>query len=119
MLAASASRGDAAAFARMPRGSYFINTPTESHVDEDALQGALAEGQLAGAALDVTERRPGRHPLLDLSNVIITPHIAGATRETLRRGAEMAAAAVSQLLAGEEPDYLMNPSYRQRKAAVS
>jgi D-3-phosphoglycerate dehydrogenase / 2-oxoglutarate reductase len=112
---------NAAAFARMPRGSYFIKTARESLVDEDALQGALAGGQLAGAALDVTERRPGggRHPLLDLPNVIITPHIGGATRETLRRGAEMTAAAVSQLLAGEEPDYLINPSYRQRKAAVS
>ena len=112
---------DAAAFARMPRGSYFINTARESLVDEDALQGALAGGRLAGAALDVTERQPGggRHPLLDLPNVIITPHIGGATRETLRRGAEMTAAAVSQLLAGEEPDYLINPGYRQRKAAVS
>ena len=111
----------AAAFARMPRGSYFINTARESLVDEDALQGALADGVLAGAALDVTERQPGggRHPLLDLSNVIITPHIGGATRETLRRGAEMTATAVSRLLAGEEPDYLINPSYRQRKAVVS
>jgi D-3-phosphoglycerate dehydrogenase / 2-oxoglutarate reductase len=111
----------AAAFARMPRGSYFINTARESLVDEDALRDALAGGMLAGAALDVTERQPGggRHPLLDLPNVIITPHIGGATRETLRRGAEMAAAAVRQLLVGEEPDYLVNPSYRQRKAAVS
>ena len=111
----------AAAFARMRRGSYFINTARESLVDEDALQRALAGGPLAGAALDVTERQPGggRHPLLDLPNVIITPHIAGATRETLRRGAEMTAAAVSKLLVGEEPDYLINPSYRQRKAAVS
>jgi D-3-phosphoglycerate dehydrogenase len=111
----------AAAFARMPRGSYFINTARESLVDEDALQGALADGVLAGAALDVTERQPGggRHPLLDLPNVIITPHIGGATRETLRRGAEMTATAVSRLLAGEEPDYLINPSYRQRKAVVS
>jgi D-3-phosphoglycerate dehydrogenase / 2-oxoglutarate reductase len=111
----------AAAFARMRRGSYFINTARESLVDEDALLRALAGGMLAGAALDVTERQPagGRHPLLDLPNVIITPHIGGATRETVRRGAEMAATAVTQMLAGEEPDCLINPSYRQRKAAVS
>jgi D-3-phosphoglycerate dehydrogenase / 2-oxoglutarate reductase len=111
----------AAAFARMPRGSYFINTARESLVDEDALQDALVGGLLAGAALDVTERQPDgrRHPLLDLPNVIITPHIGGATHETLRRGAEMTAAAVRQLLVGEEPDYLVNPSYRKRKAAVS
>jgi D-3-phosphoglycerate dehydrogenase len=111
----------AAEFARMPRGSYFINTARESLVDEDALLSALTGGLLAGAALDVAERRPGksRHPLLDMPNVIITPHIGGATRETLHRGAAMVVAAVSRLLAGEEPDYLLNPGYRARKAVVS
>ena len=110
----------AAALARMPRGSFFINTARESLVDEDALARALASGALAGAALDVVEWRPAghRHPLLDLPNVIITPHIGGATRETLRRGAEIAAAAVTRLLAGETPDYLLNPDYRSRQAAL-
>jgi D-3-phosphoglycerate dehydrogenase / 2-oxoglutarate reductase len=109
------------AFARMPRGSYFINTARESLVDEEALHVALTRGLLAGAALDVVERRPGgsRHPLLELPNVIITPHIGGATRETLRRGAEMVVAAVTGLLAGKEPAYLLNPEYQQRKAVVS
>jgi D-3-phosphoglycerate dehydrogenase len=102
---------DAAAFARMPRGAYFINTARESLVDEDALAAALASGGLAGAALDVVERRPAgdRHPLLDLPNVIITPHIGGATHQTLRRGADMAAAAVAAVAAGEVPEHLVNP----------
>jgi D-3-phosphoglycerate dehydrogenase len=106
----------AAEFARMPRGSFFINTARESLVDEGALAGALARGTLAGAALDVAERRPAgdRHPLLDRPNVIITPHIGGATRETLRRGAEMAAAAVARLVSGEVPDHLLNPEIRSR-----
>ena len=109
----------AAEFARMPRGAFFINTARESLVDEDALAKALASGHLAGAALDVVERRPAgdRHPLLDLPNVIITPHIGGATRETLRRGAEMAAAAVGRLISGEIPDHLVNPEVLAEEAA--
>jgi D-3-phosphoglycerate dehydrogenase len=106
----------AAAFARMPRGSFFINTARESLVDEEALAAALASGTLAGAALDVVKRRPAgdRHPLLDLPNVIITPHIGGATRETLRRGAEMTASAVARLASGEIPDHLVNPEVLAR-----
>ncbi|HTT51497.1 MAG TPA: NAD(P)-dependent oxidoreductase [Streptosporangiaceae bacterium] len=108
------------AFARMPRGAYFINTARESLVDEDALATALATGGLAGAALDVVERRPAgdRHPLLDLPNVIITPHIGGATHETLRRGAGMAAAAVAALAAGQVPDHLVNPEVLARGEAA-
>jgi D-3-phosphoglycerate dehydrogenase len=107
----------AAAFARMPRGAFFINTARESLVDEDALAAALASGTLAGAALDVVERRPAgdRHPLLDLPNVIITPHIGGATWETLQRGAEMTAAAVARLASGEIPDHLVNPEVLVRR----
>ncbi len=53
---------------------------------------------------------PGtRHPLLATPNVLVTPHIGGATTETLARGAQRAVAAVSSLLDGRVPDDVMNP----------
>lgn len=100
-------------FARMRPGAYFINTAREGLVDEDALRQALERGALGGAALDVLERTPGRHPLLDLPNVFVTPHIGGATDQTLARGAERAVAAVADLLAGRVPANVVNPQVFQ------
>jgi D-3-phosphoglycerate dehydrogenase / 2-oxoglutarate reductase len=98
-------------FTRMRRGSYFINTARESLVDEADLGRALEMGLLGGAALDVLERTPpgGRHGLLGLPNVFVTPHIGGATAETLDRGARRAVAAVGDLLAGQVPADVVNP----------
>jgi D-3-phosphoglycerate dehydrogenase len=100
-----------AEFARMRPGACFINTARESLVDEPALQAALDQGRLAGAGLDVLERPPAgtRHPLLAVPNVLVTPHIGGATAETLARGAQRAVAAVASLLAGQVPNDVMNP----------
>ena len=101
----------APAFAQMKPGASFINTARESLVDEDALAEAVRSGTLAGAALDVMERPAAgtRHPLLDLPQVFITPHIGGATQETLDRGARQATAAVAAILAGQHPDAVVNP----------
>jgi D-3-phosphoglycerate dehydrogenase / 2-oxoglutarate reductase len=96
-------------FGRMRPGAYFINTAREGLVDENALCEALERGHLRGAALDVLERTPGRHPLLGLPNVFVTPHIGGATAETLARGAQRAVAAVTDLLAGRVPAHVVNP----------
>jgi len=100
-----------AQFARMRPGACLINTARESLVDEVALRRALEQGTLGGAALDVLERPPAgsRHPLLTAPNIFATPHIGGATAETLARGAQRAVAAVASLLAGHVPEHVVNP----------
>jgi D-3-phosphoglycerate dehydrogenase len=91
------------AVARMKPGAFLVNTARESLVDEAAVLAGLRSGHLAGLAVDLVSPSPavGRHPLLDLPNVIITAHIGGATEETLRHGGEMAAAEIGRFLRGE------------------
>ena len=94
---------DAAMFTAMKPGAYFVNTAREGLVDEDALDAALSSGRLAGAALDVVRAsdRRGLNPLLRHDNVVITPHIGGATYETLSRGVQMVCDDVRRFGAGE------------------
>ncbi len=101
---------DAAAFAAMKPGAYFVNTARESLVDEVALDAAMASGKLAGVALDVI-RPCGRtpHPLLRHENVIITPHIGGATYETLARGAAMLADEIARFSGGVPLQNVITP----------
>jgi glyoxylate reductase len=88
-------------FSKMKRTAYFINAARGAIVDTDSLVQALKDGQIAYAALDVTdpEPLPPDHPLLTLPNVFITPHMGSATIETRNR---MALLAVDNLLAGLE-----------------
>jgi D-3-phosphoglycerate dehydrogenase len=91
-----------AQLAAMRPSAYLVNTARETLIDEPALRRALVAGTIAGAALDVLQPPPegGRHPLLDVPGVIVTPHIGGATVETLRRGAAIIAADVERFRAG-------------------
>jgi D-3-phosphoglycerate dehydrogenase len=91
-----------AQFAQMKRGAYFINTARGPLVDHDALYDALLSGHLAGAGLDtfVSEPPPLNWPLLRLPNVTVTPHIAGASKESAERGIESVAADIAAFLAG-------------------
>lgn len=82
---------DAAAIERLPAGAVLINTARESLLDEYALLDALERGYLAGAALDVCESDGPWRQLIEQPTVVLTPHIGGATWQTLRRGAQMLA----------------------------
>jgi D-3-phosphoglycerate dehydrogenase len=87
----------------MRQGAYFINTARGPMVDYEALYDALASGHLRGAMLETFwhEPVPQDAPLLRLPNVTLTPHIAGASLNTVRAAASMIAEEVRRHLAGE------------------
>lgn len=88
--------------------AYLINTSRGPIVDEAALAAALKNATIAGAALDVFENEPQIHPdLLPLENVVLTPHIASATRETRDKMATLAAENIIAALEGEVPPNLV------------
>ena len=95
---------DDAALDRMQTSAFLINTARGPIVDEEALVGALREGRIAGAGLDVFEHEPDVHPgLIELDNVVLAPHLGSATVETRSAMAELAARNVVEVLAGRAP----------------
>jgi D-3-phosphoglycerate dehydrogenase / 2-oxoglutarate reductase len=93
--------------AQMKPGAYFINTSRGELVDEAALYDALAEGHLAGAALDAFQQEPpgAENPLLALPQVIPTPHMGAHTDGATTAMGRLALADCLAVLRGEEPKY--------------
>src|SRR5262249_35358123 len=92
------------AFGRMKPTSYLINTSRGPIVDEAALVGALQERRIAGAGLDVYEHEPEINaPLLEMSNVVLLPHIGSATLETRTAMAMLAVENAIDVLSGRAP----------------
>ncbi len=91
---------DRAAIAQMKDGVRILNTARGRLIDESALIEALQSGKVAGAALDVFDPEPYSGPLRELKNVVLTPHIAGSTRESQDRTGLMIAAQTIAALAG-------------------
>ena len=102
-------------FRAMKEGAFYLNTARAKLHDTDALVEALRSGHLAGAGLDhfEGEHLPTDHPLAGMGNVVLTPHIGGATWDTECRQATIVADELGRLIAGETPAFLVNPEVLQ------
>ena len=101
----------AAQFAAMKPGAVYINTARAMLHDTDALVSALQTGHLGGAGLDhfKGENLATDHPLCSMSNVVLTPHIGGATYDTEANHSKLIADDVVRVLRGEKPVNCVNP----------
>lgn len=107
---------DAAAFAGMKRGAFFVNTARGGLVRTEDLLAALDDERVAGAALDVLEREPPPRdaPVVQHPRVLVTSHCAWYTEEARQRVQRFAAEEVARVLRGEGPKNLVNPAVAQR-----
>ncbi|MEO3474942.1 NAD(P)-dependent oxidoreductase [Roseomonas sp. CAU 1739] len=111
---------NAAAFARMKRGARFINLSRGELVDERALEAALDNGHLSGAAMDVgraLDQRPSAF-LARRPDVLAAPHIAGMTPEAMEHQAMDTVHQVAALARGEMPDHAVNAAAAHRLARI-
>ncbi|WP_282153109.1 C-terminal binding protein [Ruegeria atlantica] len=105
-----------AEFASMKSGAILVNTGRGPTVDNKALYRALTNGHLAAAGLDDPEEEPAKranwspddNPLFALPNVLVTPHAAYYSEESIRAARVTAATQVAKVLTGQKPDYTVN-----------
>ena len=98
-------------FAAMRPGAVYLNTARAALHDIDALVAALESGRLGGAGLDHFDGEilPTDHPLTAMDNVVLTPHIGGATYDVESNQATMVVADIKAILAGDKPTHCANP----------
>ena len=98
-------------FAVMKPGAIYLNTARAALHDIDALVAALESGHLGGAGLDHFDGEilPTDHPLTAVANVVLTPHIGGATYDVESNQATMVVADIKAILAGQTPQHCANP----------
>lgn len=103
-------------FQRMKPTAYVINCARGEFIDEAALYQALSRGEIAGAALDVIqeEKMPPDHPLLKLDNVIITPHTAYYSEESLARMRRRPFEEIERMVNGQWPQWLLNTEVKKK-----
>lgn len=103
-------------FRAMKTSAFLINTARGGIVDSASLTDALINGEIAGAGLDVLETEPPdiEDTLLDLDNVIITPHVAFISEESILGLQVSAATSVVQVLTGKLPESIVNPIVFER-----
>lgn len=95
----------------MRHGAILVNTARGGLLDYEPLPALLESGRLGGLALDVYdfEPPPPDWPLLSAPNVVLSPHLAGATRQTATRAASIIASEVAKYLGGEDLQFVLNP----------
>jgi len=102
-------------FRRMKPTAYLINCARGEFIDEQALYLALKQGYIAGAALDVLQegRMASDHPLLQLENIIITPHTAWYSEQSVDKVSRRPYEEIARVINREWPQWLINPEVRE------
>lgn len=105
---------------RMKPGAYLVNCADPRLLDQPAVVSALASRRIAGAAFDALDTHPiaPDSPLLALDNAILTPHIGGATEETIARHSAMMADDMLRFARGVKPVNLVNPKAWERRGGA-
>ncbi|GHJ37532.1 hypothetical protein Sm713_31410 [Streptomyces sp. TS71-3] len=100
----------------LPPGAVLVNSARSGLLDYAPLPELLESGRLGALALDVydIEPPPSNWPLLSAPNVVTTPHLAGATRQTAHRAARMSAGEAARHLRGEPLRWVANPDVRTK-----